>query len=43
MPLSHVPEILGCAVIELARMVAALPEARHTFTEVTAAATRRAL
>jgi hypothetical protein len=43
MPLSHVPEILGFAVVELARQVAAVPEVRRAFAQATAKEARRAL
>ena len=43
MPLSHIPEILGYAVVELAQQVAAVPEVRRAFAQAAAAATRRAL
>lgn len=43
MPLSHIPEILGYAVVELAQQAATVPEVRRAFDQAAAAATRRAL
>jgi hypothetical protein len=43
MPLSHIPEILGFAVVELVQQVADVPEVRRAFAQAAADATRRAL